>query len=806
MAEHSANPGSTNAETVAGQEFVEPSVLKAFPHFLLLLIFPLVICAALYGGWWLLGPFLFISLENFLDLRFGMDKRNMDPWKTSESQLYFYNMAIWSWALLYPVVFVFVFWQVLVSGHLAVWESVFVVMGLAIVSQMVFIVGHEFVHRRSVWERRFGEFLLASVTYPHYATEHVYVHHPQVGTPADLGSAPKGQSFWEYFPRDVANNLVIAWRFEHDRLARRQLPVWHYTNPFWRYTFLVAAWYALGYWIGGIWGLLVFPAISFSAVLSMKSINYIQHYGLQRIRLPNGRFERPQPKHSWSSDYRFFNWLYYNAQRHADHHAAATRSYPLLQHWGEDESPQLPGTYVTMGSLAVIPRLWFKTMDPLVDRWRAHFYPEIKDWSIYDSPAFKVRPDAYEAIAEIMSASPRLSKWINRAPELLDSLQDREFSDLDLPDGFGPNPEFELIARRGLTRVYWTLEFCAPEMKEQVFDTPVQDANDAVEILRNWSNDKVFQVAVHTLRGNLSPMEAGTALSNIAEASIAGVLAAVVEDFTQRRSEGGVAAVALGDPASGEATLGIDLDIMFLYDGGSPDYYRTLCERFLEALRSLSRDNLLLLPIQPGRAKRTVRSLADFADYHHSTGSTGELHDLIRSRCVFTSGDAGLGKRFEEKRHEIVVNGAARDALLNELRQVEEDAPDPSPGLQSFEDMRGGLRYVEHAARFLSVTHAGTAPDMIASDTVSVFQTLGERGLIPDGAAERLAETARMWRNLCGILRLLAEDNSLDDATYPMARTVIARACGTEDFDALTAAIKVTAERAVADKGALFNA
>ena len=33
MAEHSANPGGTGAETVAGQEFVQPSVLNALPHF-----------------------------------------------------------------------------------------------------------------------------------------------------------------------------------------------------------------------------------------------------------------------------------------------------------------------------------------------------------------------------------------------------------------------------------------------------------------------------------------------------------------------------------------------------------------------------------------------------------------------------------------------------------------------------------------------------------------------------------------------------------------------------------------------------
>ena len=62
-----------------------------------------------------------------------------------------------------------------------------------------------------------------------------------------------------------------------------------------------------------------------------------------------------------------------------------------------------------------------------------------------------------------------------------------------------------------------------------------------------------------------------------------------------------------------------------------------------------------------------------------------------------------------------------------------------------------------------------------------------------------------MWRNLRGILRLLGEDGSMDDAAWPMARTVIARACGTEDFDALRTTIRVTAARATTDIGALFN-
>ena len=111
-------------------------------------------------------------------------------------------------------------------------------------------------------------------------------------------------------------------------------------------------------------------------------------------------------------------------------------------------------SYAKIFNLAVRPKRWFATMDPLVDRWRAQFYPEIDDWSAYDSPVSAARPEAFDTVVEIYSAAPRLAKWIERNPELLDSLQDREFTDLDLPKGFGSDPEAEAIARQGLTRLY----------------------------------------------------------------------------------------------------------------------------------------------------------------------------------------------------------------------------------------------------------------------------------------------------------------------------------------------------------------
>ena len=804
MATNQVEPAGSGVGAPRPGGAIEPSFPNALPYFVPIAIFPLIVAAATYGQWWLAGPFVFFWLADNLDTTFGTEERDIDRTKPGNRRLVWYKLAVWLWVALYPPTLVFALWQIFAAGRLAVWEAVVLVLALGSMARLTLNAGHDMMHRRTVWERRIGEFLMASVSFPQEVTEHVYIHHAHIGTPKDSVSAPKGQSFWQYLPRSVACSVLDTWRFERDRLARRGLPVWHHANPVWRYVLETAAWYALACWIGGAWGILVFAIICAIGIFQLRMVDYIQHYGLQRIRLPGGRYERFEARHSWSAAWKVSNWLYYNAQRHADHHTAAGRLYALLKHSGPNEAPQLPGTYAKAGSLVLFPGRWFRTMDPLVERWRAHFYPHIDDWSAYDSRAYAARPDAFEAIAEILAAAPRLGGWIDTDPGLLDNLGTREFTDLDLPDGFGPDPEFETIARRGLARVYWTHEFGVPEMREQLADLPVQDAAEAAESARNWSNGKVFQIGVHTMRGNLSPVEAGAALSHVAEASVAHVLSAVSEEFAERRPpgpEGGIAAVVLGDVASAEAAPGTDLDVLFLHDAGPAKSVETLCRRFRDGLRELSRDNLLFAPVPRDREPRGVRSLAAFREHHRTAASAGELRELLRARCVFAAGDAGIAARFDEARRDILAHGIARDALLSELAKAAEGTAEP--GLLSVDDMRGGLRDVERAAWFLQLTHTGRSPEMPVGGSVSVFRNQGACGLLAADAAERLEETAKMWRNLRGILALAIEEGVPVESTGDQVKATIARSCGIDDFGALDEAIRNMAARATADIAAL---
>jgi alkane 1-monooxygenase len=167
-------------------------------------------------------------------------------------------------------------------------------------------------------------------------------------------------------------------------LARRGLPVWHRSNPFWRYATLQGAFLAAALAVGGWWGLVLFLVQAFTAIWQLELTNYIEHYGLTRRHLGDGRYEPVRPHHSWNADHRVSNWLLINLQRHSDHHYKPDRRFPLLQTYTAAEAPQLPFGYPAMTALAMIPPLWRRVMNPKVRAWRRQHYPDIADWGPYN--------------------------------------------------------------------------------------------------------------------------------------------------------------------------------------------------------------------------------------------------------------------------------------------------------------------------------------------------------------------------------------------------------------------------------------
>jgi alkane 1-monooxygenase len=227
---------------------------------------------------------------------------------------------------------------------------------------------HELIHKDEKIERAAGGILLTSVGYHGFKIEHLRGHHVHVSTPEDASSARFGQSLWNFLPRAMIRNTRNAWNLEAERLRKLGLPALSWRNEMIGWTslwlLLAAAFY---FWLGPP-GLAFFLMQGFLAAGSLEVINYVEHYGLERQRLADGRYERTTHLHSWNSDYALSNLMLFQLQRHSDHHAFPKRRYPILRH--HEDSPQLPGGYSAMFVLALCPPLWHRVIDPRVRAFR----------------------------------------------------------------------------------------------------------------------------------------------------------------------------------------------------------------------------------------------------------------------------------------------------------------------------------------------------------------------------------------------------------------------------------------------------
>jgi alkane 1-monooxygenase len=368
---------------------------KALPFALAFTMAPLILLAASLGGWWIAGPFVWgWVIVSALDRLTGADTANMDP-ATAANLLFWHKLVTWAWVPVQMALIAACLWAAAQPGQLGPWEAVGVFAGLGLGTGGIGITfAHEMVHQRNRWERLAGELLLVSVGYGHFATEHVHGHHVTVATPKDPVTARKGQDLYSFVVRAVFLGLRSAWAIERDRLARRGRPVWHRTHPFWRCGLGTAGFLALSWALAGPFGLVLFAVQSLIAIYQLEAVNYVEHYGLTRRHLGAGKFERVRPHHSWNAADAVTNWMLINLQRHSDHHYRPDRRFPLLQHHPDDEAPQLPFSYPVMIALATNPPLWFRAMNPRVDRWRRTFYPDITDWSAYEDGSVGREPAA----------------------------------------------------------------------------------------------------------------------------------------------------------------------------------------------------------------------------------------------------------------------------------------------------------------------------------------------------------------------------------------------------------------------------
>lgn len=223
---------------------------------------------------------------------------------------------------------------------------------------------HELIHRGSRLLFRLGAAVYVSLLFGHHVSAHRLVHHRHVATAFDPNSARQGESFWHFWPRAWLGSFIAGLRAERARPGRRMSP----------YVVWVGGGIAL---CGAVLGLAGFAGLGWYLALCLYAqtqlllSDYVQHYGLTRARLPDGRYEPVGMAHSWDAPHFLSSLMMVNAPRHSDHHAHPGRAYPALRLERDlHPRPMLPYSLPVMAAIALSPRLWRRVMDRRVLRMR----------------------------------------------------------------------------------------------------------------------------------------------------------------------------------------------------------------------------------------------------------------------------------------------------------------------------------------------------------------------------------------------------------------------------------------------------
>jgi alkane 1-monooxygenase len=238
--------------------------------------------------------------------------------------------------------------------------------GLAVVAGMTsglgINTGHELGHKKSKLERSLAKIVLAVPVYGHFPIDHNRGHHRDVSTPEDPASSRMGESIYKFARREIPGAFRRAWEIERDRLERRGKSAWHPDNQILQ-SMALSAVVQLGLIVTFGFSMIIFLAFHNAfAWWQLTSANYVEHYGLLRMKDANDRYERCQPHHSWNSNHLFSNLVLFHLERHSDHHAHPLRRYQSLRHF--DNLPTLPSGYFGAYLLAWVPWLWYRVMDP----------------------------------------------------------------------------------------------------------------------------------------------------------------------------------------------------------------------------------------------------------------------------------------------------------------------------------------------------------------------------------------------------------------------------------------------------------
>ena len=291
------------------------------------------------------------------------------------------------------------------------------------------------------------------------------------------------------------------------------------------------------------------------------------------------------------------------------------------------------------------------------------------------------------------------------------------------------------------------------------------DPRSAVAAVRALRRRERFRIAAATILRHGERDDTGVALSDVAQAAVAGALEVAMS--TAAQAAGGelsmrFAVVAMGRFGGHELGFGSDVDVMFVYeplDGADDEVANAQAFAVANELRALlmapSDDPPLDVDadLRPeGRQGPLVRSLASYAAYYDRWSAGWEAQALLRADVV--AGDADLGRRFtaliDPLRYPVegLDDAAVREIRRLKARMESERLPRGADPTLHTKLGRGGLSDVEWVVQLLQMQHGHRVPGLRTTRTLDALASAEKEGLVSASDADALRAS---WRMATGV-------------------------------------------------------
>ncbi len=209
--------------------------------------------------------------------------------------------------------------------------------------------------------------------------------------------------------------------------------------------------------------------------------------------------------------------------------------------------------------------------------------------------------------------------------------------------------------------------------------------------------------------------------------------------------------LALGKLGVKELNLSSDVDLAYIFDGGSAQAAMAaarLGELVSELLRGAFRVDLRLRP--GGSRAPLAASLESALSFYQSFGQTWERAALLRARPV--AGQIELGRELLGELSHFIYRRYLDFETLRQLRamkqQIERELRSPALIEQNIKLGRGGIRELEFIVQALTLVYGGRDPRLRRPQTLAAIQQLETCGYLAGSRARQLSAAYLFLRDV----------------------------------------------------------